>query len=302
MSNSAAETFIIMNSIIFGVSDIGIATVVQQSAFYQLVIQGIFYLLVAEGTLIDWWIITRETMFFFLELGLMAYLLYGNSINKAKAFVLIGVYIVHIVLVKFSSKYEILIKHKLANSLELRELDNIAKNNVQAFHRTLRTEAVSIEMLNQINFKFIDGYIVFEDSLIKRKINPVSMIKLGEEQFATPSDKALHARLNMKRAVTKIIIKLQAYKFNAQILRNQKAKQHIDEFTADLDKSDDFSYCGESYYQETEQSNDSLDTLSEKLSEESSDPCIQLKIEMEESPDAKRNLTFDAKTPLQRAR
>jgi hypothetical protein len=34
MSNSAAETFIIMNSIIFGVSDIGISTVVQQSAFY----------------------------------------------------------------------------------------------------------------------------------------------------------------------------------------------------------------------------------------------------------------------------
>lgn len=279
MSNSAAETFIIMNSIIFGVSDIGIATVVQQSAFYQLVIQGIFYLLVAEGTLIDWWIITRETMFFFLELGLMVYLLYGNSINLAKAYILVGVYVVHIILVKFSSKYEILIKHKLANSLELRELDNIAKNNVQAFHRTLRTEAISIEMLNQINFKFIDGYIVFEDSLIKRKINPVSMIKLGEEQFATPSDKALHARLNMKRAVTKIIIKLQAYKFNAQILRNQKAKQHIDEITADLDKSDDFSYCGESYYQETEQSHDSLDTLSEKLSEESSEQFIQLKIE-----------------------
>jgi hypothetical protein len=30
--------FIILNSIIFGVSDIGISTVVQQSAFYQLVI------------------------------------------------------------------------------------------------------------------------------------------------------------------------------------------------------------------------------------------------------------------------
>jgi Ca2+/Na+ antiporter len=37
-SNSAAEVFIILNSIIFGVSDIGISTVVQQSAFYQLVI------------------------------------------------------------------------------------------------------------------------------------------------------------------------------------------------------------------------------------------------------------------------
>eukprot|EP00352_Strombidinopsis_acuminata_P009081 CAMPEP_0176356654 /NCGR_PEP_ID=MMETSP0126-20121128/14169_1 /TAXON_ID=141414 ORGANISM="Strombidinopsis acuminatum, Strain SPMC142" /NCGR_SAMPLE_ID=MMETSP0126 /ASSEMBLY_ACC=CAM_ASM_000229 /LENGTH=139 /DNA_ID=CAMNT_0017709837 /DNA_START=184 /DNA_END=603 /DNA_ORIENTATION=- len=37
MSNSEAETFIIMNSIFFGVSDIGISTVVQQSAFYSLI-------------------------------------------------------------------------------------------------------------------------------------------------------------------------------------------------------------------------------------------------------------------------
>ena len=32
-TNSAAECFIIMNSIFFGVSDIGISTVVQQAAF-----------------------------------------------------------------------------------------------------------------------------------------------------------------------------------------------------------------------------------------------------------------------------
>ena len=38
MTNSAAESFIIMNSIFFGVSDIGISTVVQQAAFYSLII------------------------------------------------------------------------------------------------------------------------------------------------------------------------------------------------------------------------------------------------------------------------
>ena len=36
--NSGAESFIIMNSIFFGVSDIGIQTTVQQSAFYGLII------------------------------------------------------------------------------------------------------------------------------------------------------------------------------------------------------------------------------------------------------------------------
>jgi hypothetical protein len=37
-TNGLAETFIIINSIFFGVSDIGISTVVQQAAFYCLVI------------------------------------------------------------------------------------------------------------------------------------------------------------------------------------------------------------------------------------------------------------------------
>lgn len=40
MTNSAAESFIIMNSIFFGVSDIGISTVVQQAAFYSFIVQG----------------------------------------------------------------------------------------------------------------------------------------------------------------------------------------------------------------------------------------------------------------------
>lgn len=181
MSNSAAETFIIMNSIIFGVSDIGISTVVQQSAFYQLVLQGIFYLIVAEGTLIDWWIITRDTILFLCYNTLMMFFLWGNHIDQSKAFALVGVYILHIFLMKFSSKYEISIKHSLANRLEVNELNKIAANNIATFHRTLKTQAVSIEMLNKINFKFTDGYIVFEESNIKRKITPISMIKLGEE-------------------------------------------------------------------------------------------------------------------------
>ena len=68
MTNSAAECFIIMNSIFFGVSDIGISTICQQAAFYSLIIQGAFYLLTEPGTRVDWWIITRDTIF------IMAYL------------------------------------------------------------------------------------------------------------------------------------------------------------------------------------------------------------------------------------
>lgn len=52
-------------------------------------------------------------------------------------------------------------------------------------------------------------------------------VKLGEEQFAEKDDRKLLARLNFKRAVTKIIVKLQAYKFNLFILRTQACKQSI---------------------------------------------------------------------------
>jgi|TARA_B110000305_G_C19413238_1_gene626613 hypothetical protein len=38
LSNSAAESFIVMNSIFFGVPDIGIQTAVQQCAFSALII------------------------------------------------------------------------------------------------------------------------------------------------------------------------------------------------------------------------------------------------------------------------
>jgi len=37
-----------------------------------------FYLIVKEGTLIDWWIVSRETAFFLLYLGVISFILYGN--------------------------------------------------------------------------------------------------------------------------------------------------------------------------------------------------------------------------------
>ena len=125
MSNSLAESFIIVNSIFFGVSDIGISTVVQQSAFFGLINQGksrtevlmflgMFYLIVQEGTLIDWWIVSRETAFFLLYLAVMSGLLYGNQVDVSGSVILLVLYIVHIFLMRYSSKYEVVIKKMLA--------------------------------------------------------------------------------------------------------------------------------------------------------------------------------------------
>lgn len=80
MTNSAAESFIIMNSIFFGVSDIGISTICQQCAFYTFIIQGAFYLFAKVGTRIDWWIITRDTIFIIVYLVVITVFLSSNDI------------------------------------------------------------------------------------------------------------------------------------------------------------------------------------------------------------------------------
>ena len=90
MTNSAAESFIIMNSIFFNKSDIGIYTIVGETAFYALVIQGAFYIVADIGTKIDWWIITRETVFMLVYLGLFTGFLIGNSIELWKALILLA--------------------------------------------------------------------------------------------------------------------------------------------------------------------------------------------------------------------
>lgn len=228
MTNSLAESFIIVNSIFFGVSDIGISTVVQQAAFYGLINQGMFYLIVAEGTLIDWWIVSRETVFFLLYLAIMSTLLQGNRVELFGALILLLLYIVHIFLMKYSSKYELVFKKILAQKMEIKELTRLAKNEeMWRFHQNLKTQAFCIEQLNKMDFSVINGYIVFTDTEIKYKLQPILCVKLGEEQFAAGADKSMQARLNFKRAVAKIIVKIQAYKFNQYILRTQKCKQSI---------------------------------------------------------------------------
>ena len=57
-----------------------------------------FYLIVTEGTLIDWWIVSRETAFFILYLGIMSGLLQGNQVDLSGAIILLLLYIVHILL------------------------------------------------------------------------------------------------------------------------------------------------------------------------------------------------------------
>jgi hypothetical protein len=85
---------------------------------------------------------------------------------------------------------------------------------------------------------------------------------LGEEQFAEKDDSALMARMNFKKAVTKIIVRIQAYKLNNQIKRTQDCRCKISKvlpMMPELQAEDDSEF-GESYCTEDESiDKDSLD-------------------------------------------
>lgn len=98
LSNSAAESFIVMNSIFFGVPDIGIQTAVQQCAFSALIIQGFFYSLAPEKTRIDWWISTRDAILFIFYLALISFFMSGNEIENYAIYTLLLIYIIHVVI------------------------------------------------------------------------------------------------------------------------------------------------------------------------------------------------------------
>mmetsp|Transcript_33602 Transcript_33602/g.51744 ORF Transcript_33602/g.51744 Transcript_33602/m.51744 type:complete len:178 (-) Transcript_33602:1405-1938(-) len=161
-SNSAAESFIVMNSIFFGVSDIGIQTAVQQSAFSALLIQGIFYLYAAENTRIDWWISTRDSVLFVLYLVLMSYFMIGNRIENFAVYVLLVIYFIHVILMKMNHAYEVALKKAVASFLEICELKRLAADNIKHFHYNLESRFPSIEVLNKINFKQEGTILVFE--------------------------------------------------------------------------------------------------------------------------------------------
>lgn len=184
------------------------------------------------GTLIDWWIITRETVFFLFYMLIFSYILLGNRVEVIWAFMLLVLYIVHIFLMKYSAKYEVAIKQALANSMEVKELKRIAYEKIEKFHMNIKTQAVSIEMLNKIKFHIqrVEGlnhtqfYIVLDSSGIRKKLRMPNCVKEGEEKFADRDDKALTARRTWKEAVQQVIVKLQAYKMNLQIQRTYDSR------------------------------------------------------------------------------
>lgn len=119
--------------------------------------------MIAEtGTRVDWWIITRDTIFIMIYLSVLTYFLIGNNVAIYGAIVLFILYFAHILLMKYNHVYEVAIKKSVARRMEIKELQRISQNDISHFHRNLNGRAITIEVLNKINYKIEENEIVFD--------------------------------------------------------------------------------------------------------------------------------------------
>lgn len=77
----------------------------------------------------------------------------GNQIETYAVWMLVVIYLVHVILMKLNHMYEVGIKKSLANAMEVGELKRIATEDISHFHYNLDSRNVCLEMLNKIKFR-----------------------------------------------------------------------------------------------------------------------------------------------------
>lgn len=175
------------------------------------------------GTRIDWWVISRDTLFFLTYLIIMSAFISSNEITITNAFILIVLYVVHITAMKYNTIYEVAIKKNVARFMEIRELTKLAENDIDSFHKNLNSRSLTIEILKNLEYRVEEKYIVFEGRYRKRIRDPTVVISDEDIPFSMMDNRSFISKMLWKKAAIKIIIRIQAYKFFEKIRRNRKS-------------------------------------------------------------------------------
>jgi Ca2+/Na+ antiporter len=179
------------------------------------------------GTRIDWWVITRDTLFFIIYLIIITTFLSSNEITLTNAFILIAIYVVHIFAMKWNQLYEVAIKKNVARMMEIRELTRIAQTDIDFFHKNLNSRCLTIEMLMKLDYKVENMYIVFDQQYRKRIKDPKVVIEEEEKPMEMMDDPRYVCKLLWKKSAIKVIIRIQAYKFYEKVRRNKRSVVEI---------------------------------------------------------------------------
>ena len=82
-----------------------------------------------------------------------------------------GIYVIHVTLMKMNHTYEVALKKGVANMMEVNELNRLAIDGIDHFHYNLDTRCPCIEVLNKIDFIQEGDIIVFNSMSTKRQEN-----------------------------------------------------------------------------------------------------------------------------------
>ena len=88
----------------------------------------------------------------------------GEQIESFAIYILLVIYLLHVVLMKLNYSYEVWLKRSFASILEVRELKRLANQDITHFHYNLDTRTPSIEILNRIEFRQEGDILIFENS------------------------------------------------------------------------------------------------------------------------------------------
>mmetsp|Transcript_10168 Transcript_10168/g.17138 ORF Transcript_10168/g.17138 Transcript_10168/m.17138 type:complete len:343 (-) Transcript_10168:801-1829(-) len=178
----------------------------------------------------------------------MSYFMKDGTIDEYAVYVLLIIYLLHVVIMKMNHNYEVALKKAVASFLEVRELNRMAHENINHFHYNLDSRFPCIESLNLIKFKQEGDILIFENqnvqvarqmqgqflgkanNEIRYRMKPIQRIKIRDERFVTPDDRQLMAKARLKQAVIKILTKIQAFHIYEKIKRNKHCIIHVNAF------------------------------------------------------------------------
>ncbi len=88
-----------------------------------------------------------------IYLGIMTAFMQEQEIPSFAIYILIVIYIIHVILMKMNYSYEVYLKKAVASWFEVRELKRLAIEDITHFHYNLDTRNPSIEILNRIDYR-----------------------------------------------------------------------------------------------------------------------------------------------------
>lgn len=91
----------------------------------------------------------------------------------------------------------------------------------------MNSRAITIEALVNLDYKVENKYIVFDQRFKKKIKEPKVVFAEDESPMLLMEDRSYVAKLLWKKAAAKIMIRIQAYKFQEKIRRNQRSAVDI---------------------------------------------------------------------------